>query len=65
MKEWKAHDDFIRGIDVNETLPYILTCGDDMLIKMWDWEKNFEMIRVFILRNLIIISALKVTPITS
>ena len=47
MKEWKAHDDFIRGIDVNETHPFILTCGDDMLIKMWDWEKDFDLVRVF------------------
>lgn len=31
---------------MNETYPYILTCGDDMLIKMWDWEKDFEMVRV-------------------
>lgn len=46
VKEWKAHDDFIRGIDVNETYPYILTCGDDMLVKMWDWDKDFELVRV-------------------
>lgn len=46
MKEWKAHDDFIRGLDVNEMLPYILTCGDDMLIKLWDWEHDFQLVRV-------------------
>lgn len=46
MKDWKAHDDFIRGLDVNETLPYILTCGDDMLIKLWDWEHDFQLVRV-------------------
>ena len=46
VKEWKAHDDFIRGLDVNETLPYILTCGDDMLIKLWDWEHDFQLVRV-------------------
>ena len=46
MKQWKGHDDFIRGLDVHETLPYILTCGDDMLIKMWDWDHDFQMVRV-------------------
>ena len=24
----------------------ILTCGDDMLVKMWDWDKDFELVRV-------------------
>ena len=46
MKEWVAHDDFIRGLDVNESFPYILTCGDDMLIKMWDWDHAFSLVRV-------------------
>ena len=46
MKEWVAHDDFIRGLDVNESFPNILTCGDDMLIKMWDWDHDFSLVRV-------------------
>ncbi len=24
---------------MHPTLPYILTCSDDMLIKLWDWDK--------------------------
>ena len=47
VKEWKAHDDFIRGMDVHESLPYLLTCADDMLIKLWDWEHDFSLVRVF------------------
>lgn len=28
-----------RCIAVHPTMPYILTCSDDMLIKLWDWDK--------------------------
>lgn len=28
-----------RSIAVHPTLPYLLTSSDDMLIKLWDWDK--------------------------
>jgi hypothetical protein len=28
-----------RCIAVHPSQPYILTCSDDMLIKLWDWDK--------------------------
>lgn len=29
----------LRCITISPTMPYILTSSDDMLIKLWDWEK--------------------------
>ena len=29
----------IRCLAIHPSLPYILSCSDDMLIKLWDWEK--------------------------
>jgi WD40 repeat protein len=28
-------------------LPYILTSSDDMLIKLWDWDKGWACVQVF------------------
>lgn len=39
VKAFEAHTDYIRSIAVHPTLPYLLTCSDDMLIKLWDWDK--------------------------
>ncbi len=32
---------------MHPTLPYLLTCSDDMLIKLWDWEKGWVNTQVF------------------
>lgn len=39
VKAFEAHTDYIRSITVHPTLPYLLTSSDDMLIKLWDWDK--------------------------
>lgn len=39
VKAFEAHTDYIRSIAVHPTQPYLLTCSDDMLIKLWDWDK--------------------------
>lgn len=39
VKSFEAHTDYIRSIAVHPTQPYLLTCSDDMLIKLWDWDK--------------------------
>ena len=28
-------------------MPYVLTCSDDMLIKLWDWDKGWACTQVF------------------
>ncbi|KAI2808523.1 Coatomer subunit beta' [Blomia tropicalis] len=42
-----AHSDYIRSIVVHPTQPYILTSSDDMIIKLWNWEKNWACTQVF------------------
>eukprot|EP00061_Rhincodon_typus_P018347 g47487.t1 len=44
---FEAHSDYIRCIAVHPTQPYILTSSDDMLIKLWDWEKKWTCTQVF------------------
>lgn len=44
---FEAHADYIRCIAVHPTQPYILTSSDDMLIKLWDWDKKWMCCQVF------------------
>jgi coatomer subunit beta' len=39
ITQFEAHTDYIRHVAVHPTLPYLVTCSDDMLIKLWDWDK--------------------------
>jgi coatomer subunit beta' len=32
------HTDFIRNLVVHPVLPYVLSCGDDDKILMFDWD---------------------------
>ena len=47
VKAFEAHSDYIRGLAVHPTLPYVLSCSDDMLIKLWDWDKGWACTQVF------------------
>jgi len=47
IREFEAHMDYIRSLEVHPTQPYLLTCSDDMQIKMWDWEKNWANTQCF------------------
>lgn len=42
---FEAHGDYIRSLAVHPTLPLLLSSSDDMLIKLWDWEKGKHAIR--------------------
>src|SRR3712207_4586950 len=47
IKTFEAHSDYIRCLVVHPTQPYVLSSSDDMLIKLWDWEKNWQNTQVF------------------
>ncbi|KAJ3373034.1 Coatomer subunit beta' [Kappamyces sp. JEL0680] len=44
---FEAHGDYLRGVAVHATQPLVLTCSDDMTIKMWDWEKGWKNVMTF------------------
>ncbi|KAI8004797.1 Coatomer subunit beta'-2 [Camellia lanceoleosa] len=41
VKVFEAYTDYIRCVAIRPTLPYVLSSSDDMLIKLWDWEKGW------------------------
>ncbi|VDM31600.1 unnamed protein product [Hydatigera taeniaeformis] len=43
----EAHGDYIRSIVVHPSQPLILTCSDDVTIRLWDWEKNWKCAQIF------------------
>jgi len=47
LKTFEAHSDYIRCIAIHPTQPYMLTSSDDMLIKLWDWDKNWLNTQIF------------------
>ena len=47
VKEISAHGDYIRCLIVHTTLPYVLSCSDDLSIKLWDWENNWKEINTY------------------
>ena len=46
MTEFDAHSDYIRCLDVHPTEPLVLSGGDDMMIKLWNWDQNWRNVRV-------------------
>lgn len=46
VHSFEAHTDYIRSLAVHPTQPIVLSCGDDMLIKMWDWDKKWQCVQV-------------------
>ena len=47
VKDFEAHEDFIRCLAVHPTSPFVLSSSDDKLIKLWDWEKDWVCTRIF------------------
>ncbi|CAL5053540.1 unnamed protein product [Urochloa decumbens] len=47
VKMFEAHTDYIRCVAVHPTLPYVLSSSDDMLIKLWDWDKGWMCTQIF------------------
>ena len=47
VKAWEAHTDYIRYVEVHPNRPFVISSSDDMSIKLWDWEKDFECVQLF------------------
>ncbi|KAG0715759.1 Coatomer subunit beta' [Chionoecetes opilio] len=47
VHQFEAHSDYVRCIAVHPTQPFILTCSDDMTIKLWNWDKKWSCQQVF------------------
>ena len=47
IHQFEAHSDYIRCIAVHPSSSFILTSSDDMLIKLWDWDKKWQCQQVF------------------
>ncbi|XP_047524227.1 coatomer subunit beta' isoform X1 [Pieris napi] len=47
VHSFEAHSDYVRCIVVHPTQPFILTSSDDLLIKLWNWERNWACQQVF------------------
>lgn len=46
VHNFEAHTDYIRCLAVHPTQPLVLSCSDDMMIKMWDWDKKWQCVQV-------------------
>jgi coatomer subunit beta' len=44
---WEAHQDYIRSVAIHPSQPFLISSSDDMLIKLWDWEKGWQCTRTF------------------
>lgn len=42
-----AHNDYIRAVAVHPSKSWVLSSSDDLMIKLWDWEKGWALIRTF------------------
>eukprot|EP00158_Paraphelidium_tribonemae_P008863 Partr_v1_DN28710_c0_g1_i2_m62035 putative coatomer protein complex, subunit beta 2 (beta prime) len=47
LHSFEAHSDYIRCLSVHPSQPFVLSSADDMLIKLWDWEKGWKNVMVF------------------
>ena len=47
VQQFEAHADYIRHVAVHPTLPLVLTCSDDMTIKLWDWDRGWVCTQLF------------------
>ena len=44
---FEAHGDFIRYLEPHPTLPFLISCSDDMTARLWDFSKRWKLVRTF------------------
>lgn len=47
LHTFEAHTDYIRSIAIHPTQPLVLSSSDDMMIKLWNWDKDWVAQQVF------------------
>ena len=47
LRTVEAHGDYIRGLAVHPTLSLVLSCSDDMAVRLWDWDKHWALVQTF------------------
>lgn len=47
VTQFEAHADYIRCFAIHPTRPFVLSCSDDMSIKLWDWEKQWRCVTTY------------------
>lgn len=47
VHQFEAHSDYLRSIAVHPTQPFVLTSGDDMVVKLWDWDNKWSLKQTF------------------
>ena len=47
IKDLESHADYIRFIEIHPIKPCILSSSDDMSMKLWNWEQNWECTATF------------------
>ena len=47
LTRFQAHSDYMRSVVAHPYHSLLLTCGDDMMVKVWNWENNWVCQQVF------------------
>lgn len=47
INDVEAHADYIRFVEIHPAMPYVLSSSDDMSMKLWNWEQNWECTSTF------------------
>ncbi|CAM0885730.1 unnamed protein product [Alopecurus aequalis] len=63
LKEFQAHKRWVTSLAVHPTDPFVLSSGDDNLIKLWNWESGWECIRSF-QEHSALVDSVKFNPLT-
>lgn len=41
------HTDFLRHLNIHPSMPFVLSCGDDDKIIMFDWNQNWHRVNTY------------------
>jgi len=47
IHDFEAHPEYLRYIAVHPERSYVLTCADDSLIKLWNWDEDWQCMMTF------------------